>query len=203
MCRVQAYIRNGWSNKVIDPDGKEKSDNSTVCSQMPHVPAGVWQPIKDAFVGEAAHKMFSFTNAQIINYFVVRTAVDGMPASDMKVINNSAVYLFHCGHVQDIRVNFEKYMCVQAKCLPEMRKDRIYKLILFLDLESSEIIAAECGCPAGKGPCASCKHIGGLCYAIEEFCYFGQVPEFLTCTDKLQQWNRPRPKSLKLFLLQV
>ena len=91
-------------------------------SQMPHVPAGVWQPIKDAFVGEAAHKMFSFTNAQIINYFVVRTAVDGMPASDMKAINNSAVYLFCCGHVQDIRVNFEKYMCVQAKCLPEMRK---------------------------------------------------------------------------------
>ena len=59
MCRVQAYIRNGWSNKVIDPDGKEKSDNSTVCSQMPRVPAGVWQPIKDALVGEAAHKMFS------------------------------------------------------------------------------------------------------------------------------------------------
>ena len=126
-----------------------------------------------------------------------------MPASDMKVINNSAVYLFRCGHVQGIRVNFEKYMCVQAKCLPEMRKDHIYKLILFLDLESSEIIAAECGFPAGKGPCASCKHIGGLCYAIEEFCRFGQVPEFLTCTDKLQQWNRPRPKSLKLFLLQV
>ena len=68
MRRVQAYIRNGWSNKVIDPDGKEKSDNSTVCSQMPHVPAGDWQPIKDAFVGKAAHKMFSFTNAQIINY---------------------------------------------------------------------------------------------------------------------------------------
>ena len=148
---------------------------------------------------KAAHKMFSFTNAQIINYFVVRTAVDGMPANDMKAINNSAMYLFCCGHVQDIKVNFEKYVCVQAKCLPEMRKDRIYKLILFLDLESSEIIAAECGCPAGKGPCASCKHIGGLCYAIEKFCRFGQVPEFLTCTDKLQQWNRPRPKKLEVI----
>ena len=201
--RVQAYIRNGWSNKVIDPDHKEQADDSTktglVCSQLPDAPTGVWQPIKDAFVGEAARQIFSFTNAQIINYFVVRTAVDGMPASDMKAINSSAMNLFRCGHVQDIRVNFDKYMCVQAKCLPEMRKDRIYKLLLFLDLESSDIVAAECGCPAGKGPCASCKHIGGLCYALEEFCRFGQVPEFRTCTDQLQQWNRPRPKKLDVI----
>ena len=127
--------------------------------------------------------MFSFTNAQIINYFVVRTAVDGMPVSDMKAINISAQNLFRCGHIEDIRVFFDKYMCVRTKCLPEMRKDLVYKLLLFLDLESSDIVAAECGCPAGKGPCASCKHIGAMCFALEEFCRFGHLPEFLTCTD--------------------
>ena len=60
MFRVQVYIRNGWSNKVIDPDGKEQEENSTksdsVCLQLPGIPTGVWQPMKDAFVGEAAHE---------------------------------------------------------------------------------------------------------------------------------------------------
>ena len=88
--------------------------------------------------------------------------MDGIPVSDMKAVNSSAQNLFQCGHIQDIKVIFDKYMCVQAKCLPEMRKDHVYKLLLFLDLESSGIVGAECGCPAGKahvldanilGPC--------------------------------------------------
>ena len=88
---------------------------------------------------------------------------------------------------------------MKANCLPEMRKDRVYKILLFLDLESSDIVAAECGCPAGKAPCASCKHIGAMCFALEEFSRFGHLPEFLTCTDQLQQWNRPRPKKLEVI----
>ena len=29
---------------------------------------------------------------------------------------------------------------------------------------------AECGCPAGKGPHGSCKHIALLAYALVDFC---------------------------------
>ena len=65
-----------------------------MCSQLPDIPSGDWQTLKDAFVGKAPDQMFSFSNAQIINYFVVRTAVDGMPVSDMKAINSSAQNLF-------------------------------------------------------------------------------------------------------------
>ena len=54
--------------------------------------------------------------------------------------------------------------------------------------------SALCGCTAGKGPSASCKHIGALCYALANFCSLGQLPGFVTCTGVLQQWNRPRPK---------
>ena len=45
---------------------------------------------------------------------------------------------------------------------------------------------------------ASCKHIGDMCYSLEEFSCIGHLPEFLTCTDQLQQWNRPRPKKLDI-----
>ena len=86
--------------------------------------------------------------------------------------------------------------CVRAKCRPVMRKDRIYKLILSLS-DSYNIVSAKCGCSAWVGPQATCKHVGALCYAIANFCQRGQLPDFVTSTEKLQQWNRPRPKKLE------
>ena len=80
-----------------------------------------------------------------------------------------------------------------------MKKDRIYKIYFLLDKETLDIMRAECGCPAGKGPHASCKHIAALCYALEEFSRFGKLPDFLTSTEKLQQWNKPRPKKLEIM----
>ena len=61
-----------------------------------------------------------------------------------------------------------------------MKKNNIYKTIVSLSNVSYEIISAECGCKAGKGPKASCKHIGTFCYALVEFCKSGQIPDFLT-----------------------
>ena len=53
-------------------------------------------------------------------------------------------------------------------------------------------MSASCGCPAGKGPNGSCKHIGAFCYSFENFCTLGSTPDLLTCTDVLQSWNQPR-----------
>ena len=75
----------------------------------------------------------------------------------------------------------------------------MYKLTLFLDKSCFDVVGAECRCPAGMGPHASYKHIGGLCYALEEFTRIGKCPEYLTCTDKLQQWNKPRPKKIDIL----
>ena len=96
-------MRNGWSNKVIDPYANEQRENSikrySVCLLLPDIPPGDWQPLNEAFVGNATHQLFLFTIAQIINYFVVRNAVDSMPASDMKAINTEFVLLQpHSGH---------------------------------------------------------------------------------------------------------
>ena len=64
-----------------------------------------------------------------------------------------------------------------ADCLPEMRKDRVYKIVLRLDSTSYEIDGAEYECPAGRGPRASCKHIVALCYyVLEEFGRLKQLP---------------------------
>ena len=49
------------------------------------------------------------------------------------------------------------------------------------------------------GPSGSCKHIAALCYAFSDFCKCGSVPEFLTCTDKLQSWNKPRGRKVNVI----
>ena len=58
---------------------------------------------------------------------------------------------------------------IKATCLAEMKKSVIYHLKLCSCMKSGDIKYAECGCPAGLAPTASCKHIGALGYALEEF----------------------------------
>ena len=156
----------------------------SVAVQMPDVAKDEWCLLKKAFAGKAPNNTFTFTNANIISYFVVRTAVDGMPADDMIAINSRALNLLRSGHIQHIKTLSAEYLFIQADCMPEMRKDRMYKLLLCLDLNTSDIVSAECGCPAGKGPCASCKHTGTLCYALEEFSRLRKLPEFLKHAQK-------------------
>ena len=196
--RVEAYIRNGWAKDIIDPDGIFSSQQGVSLSTrdrgLPEIDANaVWKPQKEAFLPS---NPINFTNAETVNYFVLRSTTDGMPASDVKGMSKSALNLFMCGHLQEITVCYlpQDHVYIKANCIPKMRKGCVYKLTLFLDKSCFDVVGAECGCPAGMGPHASCKHIGGLCYVLEEFTRIGKCPEYLTCTDKFQEWNKRRPK---------
>jgi len=70
----------------------------------------------------------SFTNAQIVSYFVPQQGCDTCLCRDFKGINKSPVNLFHCGHFQQAKVyNTHDRLWLQAYCLPEMKKDATYK----------------------------------------------------------------------------
>ena len=195
-CRVKSYIRNGWANNITNPDLVPQTlPSSSDSAQMPPSEDIIWKDIRKVFSDKKDVPMF--TNGQLINYFVCRTVADGLPAGDFKSMNKSAKYLYECGHVQNIQIGTStSHMSVKANCLPEMKKDHVYKVLISLDTTSWDIVAAECGCPAGKGPNASCKHVGATCYALVEFCKSGQLPDFLTGTQRLQEWNKPRPRKI-------
>ena len=91
-----------------------------------------WKDIKTAYTSQALQ--VQFTNAQIVEYFVTRTVSDGRRSADFKSINKSALNLFRCGHVQNIEISSdETNLYMQANCLPEMQKDRVYKLLLTMN----------------------------------------------------------------------
>ena len=195
-CSVKAYIRNGWDKKIINPDGAAKVSGAYTSEQNDETFNGEWIDIKSAY--SRAEDVPSFTYGNMITYFVTRTVTDGLPANDFKSINKSAKYLFDCGHVQNVQVgNTSSLLYIRANCLPEMRKDHVYRLVMSLQCDSMDVTTATCGCPAGKGPVASCKHVGALCYAFAEFCSSGKLPEFFTDTQKLQRWNQPRARKVE------
>ena len=126
LSRVQAFIANGWANRVVDPDKNKNAQCSSGRAEplnILNVPQNLnWVKLQEVFTRTDVNEI-SFTNANIINYFVVRTAVDGMPSSDVKAINSSALNMFRCGHVQDIMIGYDKHIYLQAKCLPEMKQN--------------------------------------------------------------------------------
>ena len=144
-----------------------------------------------------------FCHGHMITYFVDRQTCDSMPASDVKSINENAYALSERGHIQRVEMTTDpQSIYVRSICLPEMRKDRIYKVSIVLDKDSNDILAGGCECPAGKAPIASCKHVAALCYTLDRFCKKRQIPGFLTCTDQLQSWNHPRPRKVKAIPVQ-
>ena len=194
---MKSYISNGWaSQNLINPDGCNTCATSSSEPSAALSFNGTWVNIKNAY--SKPEDVPSFNHGHMISYFVSRTAADGLPSGDIKSMNTAAKHLYDCGHVQSIEVgSTNDTMYIRATCIPEMRKDRVYKLLLSLNLKTFDITSAACGCPAGKGPLASCKHIGALCYAFVEFCSSGSLPDFLTCTEKLQAWNKPKPKKVE------
>ena len=190
---MNACIKHGFDKKVCNPYGGHPSGtfpSSSTDVELVYPEEG-WLPITEAF--STAAEVPQFNTGHIVAYFVTRTVTDSLPAADFKSVNKSAEGLFRCGHVQAIQVcSTDKCLFVKAKCIPEMRNDRVYFVQMTLSMDSFDVMNAQCGCPAGRGPHGSCKHIAALSYALADFCRLGMVPEFLTCTDKLQQWNRPR-----------
>jgi len=81
-----------------------------------------------------------------------------------------------------------------------MKKGLAYSLEMRVKKSDARIYCAKCGCPAGRGPQGSCKHIAALCYALEDFVKIRSIAiegGEDACTSLLQKWNQPRKKSKK------
>ena len=126
---------------------------------------------------------FCFSLSEIVSYFVLRSVSDGLPADDFKAINKTAENLFICGHIQCIEtVRCDNQLLFKAKCLPQMKKDKVYIVKLGLNSSLFDIMWMF----RRQG---SCKYIGALSYLLVDYCMF---PQYVTCTDIAQEWNIPR-----------
>ena len=77
-----------------------------------------------------------------------------------------------------------------------MKKSQMYVLKVCFSAATSDIVQAVCGCVAGTGPLSSCKHLGALCYFLEESCRLNPTTASMypSCTGQLQKWHQPSQK---------
>lgn len=154
-------------------------------------------PVTQEWVDIKSAKLPEFTMENMSVYFVSRLVSDGKAANDYKNLKKKAYPLFKAGHIQSILVSYQNdQYIVKCICLPEMKKDILYKVELTID-STDDITGADCGCPADAKPNGSCKHISALCYAIEKFGKVRKLREPESCTSRLQEWNQPRKRRLE------
>ena len=89
-------------------------------------------------------------------------------------IHNSTSTSIHCYKV----VASNNIVYYKVRCEQEMKSTVPYQVKLgvevvggsYGDVKSvTQVVYAECSCPAGKAPHASCKHLAAFLYAMEEF----------------------------------
>ena len=152
----------------------------------------------------------------MLSYFLDTIAGDGRSSRNFKAIsatNNSAMHLFQRGFVQAIQVAASSNIVYyKARCEPEMKSTVPYQIKLGVKVVGgsdedakyvTEVVYAECSCPAGKAPYASCKHLAAFLYAMEDFSRLGYTRDRFTCTDEWQAWNKPHKKSEPMKLSEM
>ena len=173
------------------------------CQQHPTWPDDNWQTIT-----AGRRRLPCFTVETMTRYFVERkVARDKKAASDFSSISEKSFRLFKKGHVQKLELccpPTESKGYVRCKVHPQM-KEKLYSVELVVQIEKRpgeeentvrSVEWAKCGCPAGKPPHGSCKHLAALFYALEEFCRLGYTREKVSVTSELQKWNVPRKRDL-------
>ena len=80
---------------------------------------------------------------------------------------------------------WHQFQSVYPCKVPSRDEKRSHISEIRLGGSSNHMLSARCGCAAGMGQRASCKHIVALCYALVEFTKVSTLPEFITCTNKL------------------
>jgi len=162
---VKAYIQYGWADTLVDPDNTSVNNDE-----------GYGAPESDEFVDikqfyTCPDTVPNFTNAQIVSCFVTQQVCDTCLCGDFKAINKSAMYLFRCGHLQQVEIyNSQDRLWLQAYCLPEMKKDITYKVEM--SILPRKYLEVSVNVLLGKVlQLRTCKHIGALWYSCSGICF--------------------------------
>jgi hypothetical protein len=76
-----------------------------------------------------------------------------------------------------------------------------YVVYVHLNQVNGDVVHGHCSCKAGKG--GQCKHVAAMLYQIIDYVQLevSEVPDVLSCTQVLQQWNVPSRQDLILTTL--
>ena len=103
-------------------------------------------------------------------------------------------------HVQDAKYNFSshsEFCFFETKVKASMTRNKTYGAKVRLKKNTAEVDGAYCNCKAGAN--GYCKHVWAVLYTILDFVESGfeEVPPNKSCTEKPQEWHKPRTQTPK------
>ena len=99
-----------------------------------------------------------FTIEDVIDYMINRKESDCMQAEDWKSFKAAGYKLFKEAHVQNVLINREETKFeVECRCLPEMKKDRVYDVTVMISTETFIVLILLN---------AAVRQVGGLMAAV-------------------------------------
>ena len=110
-------------------------------------------------------------------------------------VSGKVTALFKAGHVQKVKFNAtsQQHVCFfESKFKASMTKNKLYRTRVSLRKETAGVKSGYCNYKAGAT--GRCKHVGALLYTILDFVEseLDQIPPDTTCTERPQQWHKPR-----------
>lgn len=206
---VRDYINTGLDKELIDPDNganiNRKREQLLKDKVQHHNLVNVPRPPVDGWTSSLAD-IPAVSYATIHHHFFERQASDVLQEASTESDKVPAARgvlkgfrFFTDGHVQSLKYHplpdVDGYCYIQAQVLPSMSKNKVYTVNVCLK-EDATVAAAFCVCVAGLAGC--CNHIAATLYALDNFVTLGlREAAKLSCTSKLQQWNRPRKRKVQ------
>jgi len=85
-------------------------------------------------------------------------------------------------------LNVPGYICISAKVLPSMKKDRVYHVSVIFKEYTAHVMCAYCVAQLGFQGAVNC--VTATLYCLEDYFHLGlHEDERKGCTDRLQTWT--------------
>ena len=172
--RLHAYQKNADildSNVIILPP-----------APLPDWPADGFEQIRD----DHHSSMPLISKETIEHYFITRQLKDDQSSSNLKALELGEELLkAKCIRTISINVNDSGIVASAVK------KKSSYCFRMKVS-RSGELQNSDCECTAGKGPSATCKHIGCVALKLFQFRECGKVTVQKSCTEVLQTFHQPK-----------
>ena len=194
--RVKSYQSSGF-DKIVDPDGGIHFQRIRLEREMrtpPDEPQRIEWPIDGCTL--SLEQIPEFQHCYIFAHLAGEITKDSTKFRQGAFKSKREGYaLFKASHVQKVKFNATSHQHVcffESKVKALMTKNKLYQTRVSLRKETAGVRSGYCNCKAGAT--GRCKHVGALLFTILDFVEseLNQIPPDTTCTERPQQWHKPR-----------
>jgi len=183
----------------VDPDGgihrqRLRLEHNSKNSKPQYEVASHVEWPKDGWTC-SLHEMPNFQHCFMFEYLAANLEKENQVRRGAFKSKRDGYALFKAAHVQKVQLNstsHEEICFFESRVKASMTRNKSYRTNISLWKSSGKVRSGSCNCKGGAG--GRCRHVGALLHTLLDFVEseLAAIPQDVTCTEKPQQWNKPR-----------